>query len=185
MLFRQMSGWVASSIRRSRPCVAHSLRCGAHKGTYGHICRVSGMQRISSSSVVPGMNGKADVSPEVPLHTRNIRKFILITLTHAEVRSKVTRSLCVARCRDMFHCVAVVVSQEPHKEGGYHFHVGMKIENASRFTAVKTIRNAFSEFEGKQCNVSFHKGWNSVCKYLLKQDQSPLCWGESLEEIRS
>lgn len=70
------------------------------------------------------------------------------------------------------------MSTEKHKEGGFHYHIGVWNGNASRNTVVAVVRRMFPEFEGRQCNVSSHKGWNTICRYLLKQDECPVVWGE-------
>lgn len=80
-----------------------------------------------------------------------------------------------------------MVSKESHTSSslGYHYHVGVWNESASKYTATLKLRRLFPEFEGRQCNVSYHKGWNTVCAYLLKEDRSPVVWGEeSLELVR-
>lgn len=63
--------------------------------------------------------------------------------------------------------------------------IGIWNESASKYTATSKLRELFPEFEGRQLNVSYHKGWNSICTYLLKEDKSPVVWGEeSLELVR-
>jgi len=40
-------------------------------------------------------------------------------------------------------------------------------------------------FEGAQRNLSFHKAWTSICKYLLKEDKDLYIWGsQTLSKIR-
>ena len=80
-----------------------------------------------------------------------------------------------------------MISKESHASTslGYHYHVGLWNDNASKYTASSILRDLFPEFEGRQLNVSFHKGWNSVCSYLLKEDKAPTVWGEeSLDVVK-
>ena len=42
----------------------------------------------------------------------------------------------------------------------------------------------FPEFDGAQIHSKFHNGWGSICKYLTKQDNEPLVWGEFYLEKR-
>lgn len=116
----------------------------------------------------------------------HIRKFILLTLSHAESgdRSHYTSHFVVSKCRSLFNCESVIVAKELHKEKGYHYHVGILNDTASRHTAAKILREAFSEFDGRQLNVSFHKSWNTICEYIFKQDQDPYCWGTTKEQCR-
>ena len=89
------------------------------------------------------------------------------------------------RVRDIFFCRSVVVVEEVHPEGGFHYHAGVFNETASRWTAAKVIRNEFKEWEGKALDVSFHKSWSSVVKYVLKEDLAPHIWGEyTLKELQ-
>lgn len=75
--------------------------------------------------------------------------------------------------KELFECISIVVAKERHSEEGYHYHIGVINSDASRYTATSKIREAFPEFEGRQCNVSFQKGWNSICRYVTKQDNEP------------
>lgn len=116
----------------------------------------------------------------------NLRKFILLTLTHAESgeRCHYTPHFVVSKCRSLFNCECVVVAKELHKNSGYHYHIGILNDTATRYTAAKLLRDSFREFEGRQLNVSFHKSWNTICEYILKQDFEPYCWGTTKEECR-
>jgi len=90
----------------------------------------------------------------------------------------------VSKCRSLFNCESVIVAKELHKEKGYHYHVGILNDTASRHTAAKFLRESFPEFDGRQLNVSFHKSWNTICEYVFKQDQDPYCWGTTKEQCR-
>ena len=116
----------------------------------------------------------------------NLRKYILLTLTHAESgeRSHYTPHFVVSKCRSLFNCESVVVAKELHKASGYHYHIGILNDTATRYTAARLLRESFREFEGRQLNVSFHKSWNTICEYIFKQDSEPFCWGTTKEECR-
>ena len=114
----------------------------------------------------------------------HIRKYILLTLTHAECgdRAHYTPHFVVSKCRSLFNCVSVVVAKELHQSEGYHYHVGILNDTASYHTATKILRKSFPEFDGRMLNVSFHKSWNTICEYIFKQDTDPFCWGTSKEQ---
>lgn len=114
----------------------------------------------------------------------DIRKYILLTLSHAEAgsRSHYTPHFVVSKCRTLFNCESVILAKELHKEKGYHYHIGILNNSASRRTATRVFRESFVEFEGSQLNVSFHKSWTTICAYILKQDKNPFCWGTTKEE---
>lgn len=90
------------------------------------------------------------------------------------------------RVLSCFQCVSVVVVvKELHQEEGYHFHVGIKNNNARKKSAAKILRKAFPEFDGEQIQVIFHKAWSTICHHILKKDNEPLVWGEdSLKTIK-
>lgn len=118
--------------------------------------------------------------------TSQLRRFILLTLSHVESgdRSHYTPHFVVSKCRSLFNCESVVVAKELHKTEGSHYHVGILNDTASYNTAAKLLRSSFPEFEGRQLNVSFHKGWNTICEYIFKEDQDPFCWGTTKEQCR-
>ena len=90
----------------------------------------------------------------------------------------------VSKCRSLFNCESIIVAKELDKDKGYHYHVGILNDTASYNTAAKLLRSSFPEFDGSQLNVSFHKGWNSICEYVFKEDQDPYCWGTTKEQCR-
>lgn len=84
----------------------------------------------------------------------------------------------------LFTCRSIVVATETHEDGGYHYHVGVLNENASRYKCFKQIRALFPEFEGRQINVKVHKGWGIICRYIPKMEKNKVVWGEySLKQI--
>lgn len=90
----------------------------------------------------------------------------------------------ISRLTKLYTCKSILVSKENHaSRGGIHYHVGVWNEDASKHTVVSRLRDTFPEFEGHQLNVSCHKGWNSICKYLLKEDPNPTVWGEDSLEL--
>lgn len=115
----------------------------------------------------------------------SIRRFILITLSHAELRKTVYPITIVERIQKIFYCQAIVVAKENHEKEGYHYHVGILTDNASKNTATKFIRKKFYEWDGRVIDVKFHKSWPSVVSYILKEDQKPLIWGDfSLAQLK-
>ncbi|KAG6588546.1 hypothetical protein SDJN03_17111, partial [Cucurbita argyrosperma subsp. sororia] len=84
--------------------------------------------------------------------------------------------------KGVFVCRSIIVATtESHEEEGLHYHVGVLTE-ASRWTVVKFVRNAFKEWEGSSIDVKFHKeAWSTVVQYVLKEDRSPYVWGEFTE----
>lgn len=114
----------------------------------------------------------------------HLRRFILLTLTHAESGDRVhyTPHFVISKCRSIFNCESVIVAKELHANEGYHYHIGILNDTASRHTATKLLRDSFPEFDGRQLNVSFHKSWNTICEYILKQDIDPFCWGTTKEQ---
>lgn len=113
----------------------------------------------------------------------HIRRYLLLTLSHSE-RRNISPQDIIHKISNLFQCKQIVIAQESHKDNGIHYHIGILNESASRHTVTKILRKTFPMFEGKQLNVSFHKGWNTICHYLLKQDKTPTCWGTSLSEIK-
>lgn len=118
-----------------------------------------------------------------------IRKYLLLTFSHLEFtpeRRELTVETFISRLTGLFACKSIIVCKESHvSRGGLHYHVGVWNENASKNTLVSKLRNAFPEFEGRQMHISPHKGWNTVCRYLLKEDPNPTVWGEeSLELVK-
>jgi hypothetical protein len=76
----------------------------------------------------------------------------------------------------LVNCESVIVGKELHKEKGYHYHVGILNDTASRYTAVTKLRKAFPEFDGRQLNVAYHKSWTYVCEYVFKEDNDTYCF---------
>lgn len=73
------------------------------------------------------------------------------------------------RLRMLFDCQALLVAREGVAEG-YNWHVGLFNKNASTYTAKDRIKQAFSEWQESEIQVSFHKAWASVCKQILQLD---------------
>lgn len=114
-----------------------------------------------------------------------VRKYLLITLCHADRRENVTKEMILLRIRDRFECGAIVVAKEVHQEGGYHYHIAVLTSSASKNTATKIIRRIFSEWEGRAIDVKFHKTWATVIAYTIKEDKEPTIWGEyNMEQLR-
>lgn len=100
----------------------------------------------------------------------NMRPRILLTLSHREKgdRAKVTPREIVNRVVEVFECQQIIISDEPHRDGGAHFHVGILNSTATRYNAARLLRDAFPEFVGASLNVSFHKAWETIVSYVFK-----------------
>lgn len=119
-----------------------------------------------------------------------LRKYILLTLSRVDYtaeRGALTADSIIARLTEAFVCKSIVICKETHNSNslGFHYHVGLWNESASKYTSTPKLRGLFPEFEGRQLDVSYHKGWNTVCAYLLKEDRSPVVWGEESLELVS
>ncbi|WP_353805849.1 hypothetical protein, partial [Acinetobacter baumannii] len=115
-----------------------------------------------------------------------LRPYILITLGHAEKRQIITPPQIELILRKLFQCSSIVITKEKHQNEGWHIHIAVKNFSASKNNATKILREAFSQFEGRQCNVTFHKGFAYLIGYVTKNDKEPHVWGEfSKEEILS
>jgi len=116
----------------------------------------------------------------------NLRKFILITLAQSGKgeRKGIEPQEMGKRVENLFECTAIVIAREEHQDGEGHHHIAVLNQNASRKNATMKIRKAFPEWQGRQCNVAFHRAWRTLCAYVTKEDKNPYVWGSfSLEEI--
>lgn len=136
-------------------------------------------------------SGLINLFPDFPVGSNyvsksTLREFILLTLSHAESR-EITPPEIVYRLQQKFICLSIVVSKELHKaEESFHYHIGIHSKSSSKNTCTAQIRSLFQEFEGRQCNVKFHKGFGTVVGYITKIDSSPYVWGVySLSDILS
>lgn len=92
-----------------------------------------------------------------------IKKFILVTLTHADRRPTAKKELVRDRLRQLFDCRAVLVAKEPHSEGGYNIR-GVFNRNASKHTATKKIRECFTG-QSTRCEISQGLGSHMVVSH--------------------
>ncbi|MCF8704059.1 hypothetical protein L3055_11020, partial [Corynebacterium sp. MC-02] len=114
-----------------------------------------------------------------------LRPYIMLTLIHAETRI-IKKTEIIQRITQLFECKALVLATEKHEEKGTHYHIGIWANDASKNTVRKKIRNEFPEWEGRSIDISLHKGWGTICKYILKEDKEPIIWGEfDLQQIQS
>ena len=77
----------------------------------------------------------------------------------------------------------LIVSQEPHKEEGYHFHVWLEYKNRitirnSRYFDIKQYHCNIGKIRNNKCNSR-----NNVIKYLTKFDKEPLIFGFNVNDI--
>jgi hypothetical protein len=115
------------------------------------------------------------------------RKFILVTLSHAEKRSQINPNIITGRILDCFPgvIVSIIICKERHESTGFHYHIGILSTGISKFTFTKTLSKSFPEFEGSQFFVKFHKCWGTICCYVTKEDSTPFVWGEyTLAQIK-
>lgn len=115
-----------------------------------------------------------------------LRPYILLTLINVESRIQ-DKSKIIERIINLFSCKSVVLSTEKHEDGkGEHYHVGIWATNASKNTVRKRLRSSFPEWDGRSLDISLHKGWGTICEYILKVDQTPgLCCKGSRREFFS
>ena len=108
-----------------------------------------------------------------------IRRYILITLSKSETgeRNNIEPEEISSRIQGLFRCTAIVIAQEKDQDGERHQDIAVLNENAHRKSARKKIREIFPEWQGRQCKVSFHKAWNTICTYITKEDKEPFVWG--------
>lgn len=115
---------------------------------------------------------------KMPILSRStVRAFLLVTLSHAERRS-LSESDVIERFQKLYSCRSIIVSREPHKSEGYHYHVGIEAEDASKNTFIKVIKEAFPEFEGRQIDIRAIKGFGPICSYVTKYEKSPSIFGD-------
>lgn len=112
------------------------------------------------------------------ISTETHRPYILVTLAHTERRERIEPKRIAEIFKKLFHCKSIVIGREKHKELGEHLHIAIYNYNASRYNAVKRIRQAFPQFEGRQCHIQFHKGLNYMLAYVTKEDKDPYVEGE-------
>jgi hypothetical protein len=63
----------------------------------------------------------------------------------------------------------MILTIEPHKSGGYHYHMVITLSNGiSKNTYRDTIRLMFPIFEGRGIDISGIKNLNRTLKYILK-----------------
>lgn len=123
------------------------------------------------------------IEQESQKKSSTLREFILLTLIHVEQRLHLDRENIINRIKILFQCRATVIATEKHQsEEGIHYHVGIWAKDASKNTLKVKLRNEFKEWEGRAIDISLHKGWGTICSYILKEDKEPSVWGEfSLE----
>lgn len=65
-----------------------------------------------------------------------------------------------------------IACTEKHKEGGYHFHVGLQLERSFR-----TRNNAFFDIRGEHPNIQSARQFGAVANYI-KKDGEWVEWGQ-------
>jgi hypothetical protein len=103
----------------------------------------------------------------------HLRYNLLITLNRADLK----RACCHSRsgARKIENAIRLSSPSCGQGRSGGRI-VGLLNKNASTYTAKDRIKQAFSEWQESEIQVSFHKAWASVCKLILQLDQAPLSW---------
>lgn len=129
---------------------------------------------------------------QVELAKNTIRQFFLVTLIDTGSREHLDKELiekrmlqlyrCVQRMLQLYRCKAIIVATEKHLKERRHYHVGVWAYKASKKNFHKLIKKAYPEWT---VNVSYRKGWGTLCSYVSKLDEDPFVWGEfSLSQIK-
>lgn len=134
---------------------------------------------------------KGEINPErIPRTQRighgNFRPRILLTLSHREKgeRANVNPREILTRVVELFECQQIIIGEEPQKKGGAHYHVGILNTTATRYNAVKLLRDALPEFGGPSLNVSFHRSWETIWRYVVKGRLVLNCWRRDWWKMR-
>ena len=139
----------------------------------------------SSSHPAPFHQPPAPPEPGDSPKKNHIRHFLLITLIHVErgARSAVTKEIIKERVLRLYKDTkTIIISIEPHRDGGLHYHAGISTR-VSRHTAAKMLRSVFPEWGGMSFDLQFRKGWPVICSYVTKEDPNFLVWGASRADI--
>lgn len=101
------------------------------------------------------------------------RRFLLIYISFQASNSLSTplfdSSSAIVRLNQIFECTAVVISVE-RQDGAVLYHLAIENKGASRYTAVRLIKNGFPEVAGN-LTVKFEKSWPSLCDFLTSGDR--------------
>lgn len=117
---------------------------------------------------------------------------ILITLNHINLnnrKNKFPDKLSVLNFfksyfLELTNVIYCVVASELHKDGDFHYHIGIKTSGISERYFFKKLRLKLIEFDGRSFDIQFKKGFNIIAQYLIKEDEEPLTFGISLEELK-
>lgn len=103
----------------------------------------------------------------------SVRRFIWIRLLNAERQALDSQDL-LTRVRAAFACNTVVVTKANSESGGFHYGIGLHTTNASKHTYEKDLRNLFSEFSDKECQVQSVKGAGTWSRRLIEKGHKTL-----------
>ena len=100
-------------------------------------------------------------------------------------RANIHGAEIVLRIEKALLCLSLIVAREQHAYKGHHyFHIGILLEKGvHRLSAKRTFRKLFPEFVGAYLNITFHRAWTSVCKYVMKDDKDALVWGKQSPKL--
>lgn len=148
------------------------------------MTRKEDIERKDKRALSQETKGNAGTEQTNEIARSTLRQFIMLTLIHVEMRI-IKKTEIIQRITQLFECRAVVLATEKHEEKGTHYHIGIWANDASKNTVRNKIRKEFPEWEGRSIDISLHKGWGSICKYILKEDKEPIIWGElDLQKIQ-
>jgi hypothetical protein len=111
--------------------------------------------------------------------TSCLRRYLLLHLDHVERIQNVNVNFVIDRIRSVFDCRSIVLSTSSHESGGIQDHVAILNSSASRYTASRLVRHAFTECS---VNLKFQKSWGSVCSTVRQQPYS--LGDETLEQVQ-
>ena len=121
------------------------------------------------------MERNANNETAEPLHSREVRRVYLVTYSQANLEIVPSRESFARIVLDAFNNSSVVYwvcSQEPHANGGVHYHMAVKLERRRRWLHV---RNYIDREYGIKVNFSGrHENYYTAWAYTTKEDISAL-----------
>lgn len=107
-------------------------------------------------------------------------KYILILLIDADRRDLDPQDI-LSRVRSAWECQSVIIIKKKSDSGGFHFLIGLHILNASKHILKKQMKNLFSEFPEKECQIQSVKGAGTWSRNLTSKinNKPVLVFGKS------
>ena len=116
-----------------------------------------------------------DIFQTTTLDPRTPRRTYLVTYSQADLQKYPTREVFGKSVAEAFDsgeskhkvtCWACCL--EPHKDGGYHYHVSIKLTGAKRW---KSVKDKFAEQNVQLHFSDHHTNYYSAYKYVSKSDK--------------